>query len=78
MEGVRMPTSRRPDPAGGGRVSPTATADQSASNNVWRLISRDPEIREAIHRGQDQINKGQSARMSDLRRELGLEDSGGR
>lgn len=63
--------TRKAEPAGSGRVSPTAPAEQSASHNIWKLLSRTPGIREAILRGRQQIADGDSVTTSELREEFG-------
>ena len=50
---------RRPEEASTGRVSPTATAEQSGSTNVWRMLEADTKFVEGMKRAGTERAKGE-------------------
>jgi hypothetical protein len=52
-------TRRTPEPTSHGRVSPTATADQSGSTNVWRMLEADKSFADGMKKAGDERAKGE-------------------
>jgi hypothetical protein len=51
-----------------GRVSPTAPKSKSVSAGVWEALESQPGFSDSIRTGEAQIAKGESVRLSEVRR----------
>lgn len=61
-------THKRPsaERAGSGRVSPTATSEQSPSTAVWRLLENDPRFVDGMDRAGAEFDSGQVVPSSEF------------